>query len=83
MIVTYFKQNNNKSSSFNAMNYLIVKTVIGKQMKNTNYVQVAFYNGFQGSMIAKGYITVNMFFNLAHNNKFKLVFDKQHFKNLL
>lgn len=82
MNINYFKQNVNsaKSSSFSANGHIHV--IVGKKM-STGLVQIAFYKGFQGSMIAKGYVSINNFFNIAHMNNTTVIFNKRHFKNLL
>jgi hypothetical protein len=83
MNVIYHKQNSQKTSAINISQYPLVKVVIGKQMKS-QLIQFAMYQGLQGGkMIAKGYISVNTMFNLAHNNKIKIIFNKRKFKNLL
>lgn len=82
MNITIYKQNvkSAKTTSVNISG--MVKVVVGKKM-STGLIQVAIYQGLQGPMIAKGYMSINTFFNVAHMGNTKMVFNKKTFKNLL
>ena len=80
MQISYYKQNTVSSASFFFVHGGITTMIVGKQMKKTGFIQVAFTNGLGGSQIATGFVSVNQFFNLAHNSYIKVVFSKKYFK---
>lgn len=81
MKINYYKQNSVKTaSSIIIASNQVIKIIVGKQMKKTQFVQIAIFNGLNGSQIAIGFMTINQFFNIAHMPYVKTTFNKKYFK---
>lgn len=82
MIVNYYKQNSVGSDkgkiSINENNPTKITMIVGRKMKKSQLIQVAFLK--HTKQIGIGYIDINQLFHIAHNKHFNTTFKQKYFK---